>query len=58
MVYHPDEKPLDIGFSLTGLLLMHLDIQTPINYKLSFSDTMPKGLFSGTIHILVQYLLL
>ena len=23
MVYHSDEKPLDIGYSLTGLLLMH-----------------------------------
>ena len=23
MVYHPDEIPLDIGFSLTGLLPMH-----------------------------------
>ena len=23
MVYHPDEIPLDIGFSVTGLLPMH-----------------------------------
>ena len=37
MVYHSDEIPLDIGFSLTGLLPMHC-IETSIQSKLSFSS--------------------
>ena len=40
MVYHSDEKPLDIGFSLTGLLPMHC-VETAIQSKLSFSGTKP-----------------
>ena len=39
MVYHFDEIPLDIGFSLTGLLPMHVCIETTIQSKLSFSVT-------------------
>ena len=42
MVYHSDEIPLDIGFSLTGLLPMHtVCIETAIQSKLSFSGTSP-----------------
>ena len=49
MVYHSDEIPLDIGFSLTGLLPMHCGIQS----KLSFPGTKPHFQFSRTVLILV-----
>ena len=37
----PLEMPLDIGFSLTGLLPMHCVINTSIQSKLSISGTKP-----------------
>ena len=46
MVYHSDEIPLDIGFSLTGQLPL-------IETNLSFPGTKPHFLFSRTMHILV-----
>ena len=41
MVYHLDEIPLGIGFSLTGLLPMTVCIETSIQSKLSFPGTKP-----------------
>ena len=53
MAYHSDEIPLDIGFSLTGLLPMHCVIETLIQSKLSFPGTKPLFRFSRTVRILV-----
>ena len=54
MVYHSDEIPLDIGFSLTGMLpRCTVCIETSIQSKLSFPGTKPHFGFSRTMHILV-----
>ena len=54
MVYHSDEIPLDIGFSLAGLRPMHCVLtETSIQSKLSFPGTKPHFLFSRTMRNLV-----
>ena len=52
MVYHSDEIPLDIGFSLAGLLCT-VFTETSIQSKLSFPGTKPHFLFSRTMRNLV-----
>ena len=53
MVYHSDEKPLDIGFSFTGHCLCTVCIETLTQSKLSFPGTNPHFRFSRTVRILV-----
>ena len=53
MVYRSDEIPLDIGFSLAGLLPMHCVFETSIQSKLSFPGTKTHFRFSRTVRILV-----
>ena len=53
MVYHSDEIPLDIDYSLTGLLLCTVCIEASIQSKLSFPGTKPYFRFSITMRILV-----
>ena len=55
MVYRSDETPLDIGFSLTGMLpkVCTLCIETSIQSKLSFPGIKPHFQFSRAMRILV-----
>ena len=53
MVYNSDEIPLDIGFSLTGLLPIHCVFRSFDTIKLSFPGTKPHFRFSRTVRILV-----
>ena len=53
MEYNSDEIPLDIGFSLTGLLPMHCVFRNFDRIKLSFPGTKPHFQFSRTVRILM-----
>ena len=51
MVYHSNEIPLDIGFSLTGLLPMHCVYRNFDVIEISFPGTKPHFQFSRTVRI-------